>query len=302
MSVLTVKHFGISTKEVKGGAEPKVKIYTPHGTSIEKFQRHYGNIYKKLLQSVHCTEDELRNFLILESDIFSEQISEFICELLWDEYGISSELIMSNLLRGLIDINRSLLDAIWHIFIHGKNTELMNILIELYQLSLVMIEEHLKKARVSREIHTMSPLVPKSEVEVSPNNIPERLEAWNINDGELLPTDIICKLLGTNVINVGDKSSILNQKKRLEEAGFDVGLSQRYHATPSYISPHWARIVKGPHCILDVTKDLGSEEKPGDEDFCLWTLTAKEEDMKAIALPIATALAEDYLRSNVMVN
>lgn len=148
----------------------------------------------------------------------------------------------------------------------------------------------------------MSPLVPKEKILVTPYNIPERLAAWNVYEGELLPIDIVCKREGTNQINIGDKDAILAQEKILIENNFQVALSGRYQPGHDHMSPVIAKMLADlgvPHFIIDIPKHLGTLTKPGNKDFCLWKLKPNHDEMYSIATQLAKSIAADHDRLKV---
>lgn len=296
------------TRERLGNRQPNelpdIQLYIPHGATVETFQAQFSELYQQLIQAIPEDEETIRSFWTLEGDEFSSQlakkISTKVYEILRPNYPeVSVEVVTVDVLRAIADVNRLISIAICNTFDFSRHSALHHDLKVLHSETLYQLQRVLGAKHVSREIHTMSPLVPNREVIVTPDTIRDRLDAWSMNSGEILATDLICKLEGSTTISVGDPTSVLNLKERLEAYGFPVGLSERYRANFNFMSPQLATtLLTKNHVILDATKNQGSKQQPGDDDFLLWRLDYDDDRLEHFALPIALSIVDDFLRSS----
>lgn len=291
---------GYTIAEAEKGVEPHLRIYVPHGAPVSRFEMLYPDIYKDIIKAAPSSEDELRDFWVLESDIFSEELALFtarkIRQILEPSFDIRIEILSVNLLRGIVDINRKTYCAVWNTFEKESFGDLYERILAIHTQTLKEMKRILQKTHICREVHTMSPRRPSTIVTVTPETVNERIEAWRNLVGEDLSIDIISKLEGTDELNVGDIPAIINQKKKLELFGYKVGLSARYHAGKDYYSPVWAKTVDS-YVATDFPKNYGSKEQPGEKDFILWQLTQDLQRLESLAVPYALSIIDDILNS-----
>jgi hypothetical protein len=303
MELLKTTQFNYTEKEASLGVKPDIRIYVPHAATVDEFRRIYPSLYNKVIQACPTSEEDLINFWVLESDIFAYEfamiVAQKVRDILHPTLKPKIEVVSSTLLRGLVDVNRKIKFSLWNIFDFDEYPDLVQELNFLHQMTVRKVLDLMTGTKIGREIHTLSPINPTHDVIVRPDNVLERLDSYSRTDGERANNDIVCKLQGTNEINVGDKVSILNMKRIFDQFGIKLGFSEKFHAGPEYISPVIAKEVEdvgGSYVISDFTKDNGSKEKPGDEDFCLWNLTFEKVGLDKITVPYAMALVDDYLR------